>query len=510
MNEYALELINITKSFPGVNALQDVTMRIKAGEVHALVGENGAGKSTLLKIMFGIERKDAGEIRLMGADVTPRNPSHAQHLGISLVHQELQLIPELNAAQNIFLGREVTYPGWLFVDKGKSQARARALLAKIGMHDFDVRSPVRMLSVAQRQMVEIAKALFGNAKVIAFDEPTSSLTTVETDLLFNVIRDLRARGVGIIYVSHRLEEIKLIADHVTVLRDGSLVGDVPIASVDQAEIVRMMVGAKMLELEEAEEEHTVALALAADRASGERQEVLRVVNLNDGKKIKNVSFALYHGEILGIAGLVGSGRTELMRALFGADPAEGEVFVENKLVKIRQPSDAIKAGIGFLPEDRKVHGLLRELSVKLNVAVTSLDRMKRAGLMNFDAINAAGRKYVSLLNIQPPQIDRLVRNLSGGNQQKVVLAKWLCVGSQIVIFDEPTRGIDVGAKAEIYNLMEELTAQGKSIIMVSSELPEILRMSQRILVMREGAIVKELSRAEADKEKIMYFATGGL
>ncbi len=508
--EPALELIDISKSFPGVNALQEVTLRIQPGEVHALVGENGAGKSTLLKIMFGIEHKDAGEIRLAGQVVTPRSPSHAQHLGISLVHQELQLIPELNAAQNIFLGREVSYPGWLFVNKGRSQAEARVLLAKIGMYDFNVQHPVRTLSTAQRQMVEIAKALYGNAKVIAFDEPTSSLTTVETELLFGVIRDLRAAGVGIIYVSHRLEEIMTIADRVTVLRDGRLVGSAPIAELDQRAIVRMMVGRRVLEMEESEEQHAVAAAKAAAVEPTEaRHEMLRVVNLTDGKKLKPASFQLYAGEILGIAGLVGSGRTELMRALYGADPAEGEVYVAGKRAKIHQPSDAIAAGIGLLPEDRKIQGLLRELSVKLNITISSLDRMKVAGFMKTSEINAASRKYVELLNISPPQIDRLVRNLSGGNQQKVVLAKWLCAGSNVVIFDEPTRGVDVGAKAEIYGLMDDLIAQGKAIIMVSSELPEILRMSHRILVMREGAIVKELSRAEATKESIMFYATGG-
>ena len=508
--EPALELIDISKSFPGVNALQEVTLRIQPGEVHALVGENGAGKSTLLKIMFGIEHKDAGEIRLAGQVVTPRSPSHAQHLGISLVHQELQLIPELNAAQNIFLGREVSYPGWLFVNKGRSQAEARALLAKIGMYDFNVQHPVRTLSTAQRQMVEIAKALYGNAKVIAFDEPTSSLTTVETELLFGVIRDLRAAGVGIIYVSHRLEEIMTIADRVTVLRDGRLVGSAPIAELDQRAIVSMMVGRRVLEMEESEEQHAVAAAKAAAVEPTEaRHEMLRVVNLTDGKKLKPASFQLYAGEILGIAGLVGSGRTELMRALYGADPAEGEVYVAGKRAKIHQPSDAIAAGIGLLPEDRKIQGLLRELSVKLNITISSLDRMKVAGFMKTSEINAASRKYVELLNISPPQIDRLVRNLSGGNQQKVVLAKWLCAGSNVVIFDEPTRGVDVGAKAEIYGLMDDLIAQGKAIIMVSSELPEILRMSHRILVMREGAIVKELSRAEATKESIMFYATGG-
>lgn len=505
---YAVELLNISKSFPGVSALQDVSLRVKSGEIHALVGENGAGKSTLLKIMFGIEQKDAGEIRLRGQSIAPRNPSHAQTLGISLVHQELQLIPELNATQNIFLGREQSHPGWLFVNRRKSEERARQLLAKIGMHDFDLRRPVRLLSVAQRQMIEIAKALLGNASVIAFDEPTSSLSIVETERLFAIIRELRSQGVGIIYVSHRLEEIMNIADRVTVLRDGRLVDDVAIDTVDQPAIVRMMVGRSMADFESNEAHHARSLVNEAAQPR-QRQEVLRVVGLTDNKKLKATSFSLYQGEILGIAGLVGSGRTELMRALFGAEHATGEVFVDGKQIKIHQPADAIKAGIGFLPEDRKIQGLLRELSLKLNVTITSLARMSRLGWMKPAAINSVSQEYVQQLNIVPPNLERRVRNLSGGNQQKVVLAKWLCASSSILIFDEPTRGIDIGAKADIYNLMDKLAGQGRSIIMVSSELPEILRMSHRILVMREGAVVKELARSEANQQTILHYATGG-
>lgn len=812
---YTLELINIRKSFPGVVALKDVTLRARPGEVHALVGENGAGKSTLLKIMFGIEKPDSGDILLDGKPIVPDNPSHAQHLGISLVHQELQQIPELSVAQNIFLARELTYPGNFFVNRGNSEKQAAELLQRIGIK-LNVKAPIKSYSIAERQMVEIAKALMGNTRVIAFDEPTSSLTPVETEKLFAVIRDLKAQGVAIIYVSHRLEEIMTIADRVTVLRDGQLVGEAPIQDVDQAAIVRMMINrdsmedrldqalfaipnpsrayrigavvkylgnpywrqlAKGMETEAnkyglnltvraadsetnpvgqlavtaellasgcdallfspqtdlnlmpaiekaraagvvlvnvhdavipnaehfvganqydtgalaagyftrvlpaggkvaviegqpgvyATEQRTrgfvdtlpgsrfsvvarvpgnwdrdqarqaaetllkqhpdlagfycnndtmalgamdaikaagqlgnviamgtdgisdayesiragelagtidslpeqtgqiamrVAIALLeqqkapqsvytpqnlvtlnnidypasspypnGDQASAagagskpglalahtdlrtaampptRAEEVLRVVNIHN-RKLKGASFALYKGELLGISGLVGSGRTELMRAIYGADPAEGEIYVSGQKVTIRSPQDAIAHGIGFLPEDRKLSGLLRLLSLKINITLPSLPGMDKLGMLNKGAMASASQEYVKALDIQPPFLDRPVMTLSGGNQQKTILARWLLVNSDILIFDEPTRGIDVGAKNEIYHLMENLVRQGKSIIMVSSELPEILRMSQRILVMREGEIVKELPRSLADQEIIMHYATG--
>lgn len=803
---YALELVGITKAFPGVVALSDVTMRVRPGEVHALVGENGAGKSTLLKVMFGIVTPDSGQIFLRGQEIVPANPSHAQHLGISLVHQELQQIPELNVTQNIFLARERTYPGGLFVNRGQSHAEAQALLQRIGV-DINVKAPIKTLSIAQRQMVEIAKALLGDSAVIAFDEPTSSLTPVETEKLFAVIRDLKTHGVGIIYVSHRLEEIMTIADRVTVLRDGRLVGEAPIQDVDQATIVRMMINRDTLEErmdqalfevpsptrsyrigavvkflgnpywralvkgmeEEARKygasftaraaasetdragqlaimqemvaqgydallispqtdtnlapavtaakaagvllvnvndavipdaEHfvganqydcgvlaagyfvrtfraggrvavvegqagvyataqrtrgfidtlpssrftvvshvsgewdrarakavaadilrqypdllgfycnndTMALgtieavkeagvlgrvavigtdgtsdayaSIRADEITGtvdllpeqtgqmavrvvvallegqkvsqsvytpqnlvtlhnidrptdspypeegptlapggrvelrtvsappaETEEVLRVESIRT-RKLRGVSFALYKGELLGVSGLVGSGRTELMRAIYGADPAEGKIFVRRKEVHIHSPEDAIRHGIGFLPEDRKAAGLMRLLSLKVNITLPSLPRMQRLGLLSGKAMESSSREYVAALDIEPPFLERPVMTLSGGNQQKTILARWLLVNSEILIFDEPTRGIDVGAKAEIYHLMEDLIRQGKSIIMVSSELPEILRMSHRILVMREGELVKELPRSLANQETIMYYATG--
>ena len=340
--------------------------------------------------------------------------------------------------------------------------------------------------------------------MIAFDEPTSSLSNVETDKLFEVIRDLKSRGVGIIYVSHRLEEIMLIADHVTVLRDGRNAGDAPVTELDQNKIVRMMIGEKGLEAEESAE----AGMTAAASASTLSPEVLRVTNLST-KKIKDVSFTLRKGELLGISGLVGSGRTETVRAIFGADPAQGDIFIHGKKASIHSTYDAIAAGMGFLPEDRKGQGLLRLLPVKINIALAGLNKMEHLGLINYHEMDRLAADYVTSLKIQPPYPDRLVMNLSGGNQQKVVLARWLLTKSEIVIFDEPTRGVDVGAKAEIYHLMEQLISQGKSIIMVSSELPEILRMSHRILVMREGRVVKELPRSAATKEVIMYHATGG-
>jgi ribose transport system substrate-binding protein len=814
---YVLELLNISKSFPGVRALSEVSVRVRPGEVQALVGENGAGKSTLLKIMFGIQAPDSGKIIVSGNEVRLTSPSHAQQIGISLVHQELQQIPELNVAQNIFLAREITYPGQLFVNRGRSYEEAEAQLRRIGM-EINVRQQVKTLSIANRQMVEIAKALLGNARVIAFDEPTSSLTDVETDKLFDVIRDLKAHGVGIIYVSHRLEEIMKIADRVTVLRDGKLVGEVPIQEVDQATIVRMMIERESLKerldaslvetpqpsrayklaavvkylgnpywrvlgrgMEEEAARHGLTFAiqgaasetdregqlkalqsmleakpdavlvspqddtnlapaitqarqagilvinvhdafladaehfvganqqesgtraanyfihkfpqggkvaiiegqpgvyavrertrgfkdslpktrfeivasvsgdwdrqksqnLAADllaahpdllgfycnndnmalgvmeavkaadclgqvvvigndgtgeaynsirakeitgtidsfpeqtgqiavrqaicllegmkspaqiytpqnlitlynidrpadvpyqesepvtpvrhTATVERgtpgpsgqgaparhaagEEILRAVNLRT-RKLRNCSLSLYKGELLGIAGLVSSGRTELVRAIYGADPAEGEIYVRGRKAHIRSPEDAIRYGIGFLPEDRKASGLERLLSTKINISLASLPRLSRFGIVvDYGAVTREGEQYVKALDIQPPHLDRLVLNLSGGNQQKVILARWLLANSEILIFDEPTRGIDVGAKVEIYRLMEKLLDQGKSIIMVSSELPEVLRMSQRVLVMREGQIVQEMPRSSATQETIMYYATGG-
>jgi len=818
---YVLELIGISKSFPGVLALRDVTIRVRPGEVHALVGENGAGKSTLLKVMFGVIPPDAGKILMDGKEISPDNPSHAQRLGISLVHQELQQIPELNVAQNIFLARELTYKGGVIVNRGRSFREAQNLLHRIGM-DLNVKAQIKNLSIAERQMVEIAKALLGQARVIAFDEPTSSLTNVEIDTLFEVIRELKTQGVGIIYVSHRLEEIMQIADRVTVLRDGQLVGEAPIQAIDQATIVRMMVNKQILEdrkvgttfevpspskhykvgalvkflgnpfwyllakgmreecekynlffdvrtaqsesdrrgqlaamegmLEEgfdallispqtdtnlisaverararslllvnvndavlADAEHfvgpnqfecgvraanyfikmcpgggsvaviegqagvyateqrtrgfkdtlpstkfkvvasvsgewdyqksqevaasilkqypdligfycnndvmalgvveavkaanllgkvivigndgispaynsiraneitgtvdlfpeqigkvavRVAISLLEgqkvprnvytpqnlitlhninqplDLPYGERvqaalvqeevskraplevgiveeavqpvsedlvsvEEVLRVVNLRS-KKLKGVSFSLYKGELLGISGLVGSGRTETVRAIYGADPAEGEVYIRGKKVHIHSPEDAVKKGIGFLPEDRKASGLLPLLSVKMNISLASLPKMALLGFLNLSEITKESERYVESLHIQPPYLDRLVMNLSGGNQQKVILARWLLANSEILIFDEPTRGIDVGTKAEIYRLMDELIHRGKSIIMVSSELPEILRMSHRILVMHEGQLVKELPRSIATQEMILHYASGGI
>ena len=505
MNEkYVLELKGITKGFPGVVALKNVNLRVKTGEVHALVGENGAGKSTLLKIMYGIFPPDSGEILMDGKAVQPRSPSHAQHLGISLVHQELQQIPELSVMQNIFLAREITYPGNVFVNSRQAQKEAEDILQRIGV-SINPRARIKSLGIAERQMVEIAKALLVNARLIAFDEPTSSLTNVETEKLFSLIRELKKRGVGIIYVSHRLEEIMQIADHVTVLRDGQLVGDAPVAELDQGKIVRMMIG-KSLSGEAGDEDEFEKAALPP--APADAPEALRVVGLNT-PKIKDASFSLRRGELVGIAGLMGSGRTELVRALYGADPAHGEVYVEGKAVHIHSPQDAIAAGIGFLPEDRKGQGLVRLLSMQINMSLAALPKMTRAGLVDFGQMKRQAQSFVEALDIQPPYLERLALNLSGGNQQKVILARWLLNNSEILIFDEPTRGIDVGSKNEIYQLMEALIGRGKSIIMVSSELPEVLRMSQRILVMREGRIVKELERSEATKEVIMYHATGG-
>lgn len=508
---YVIELIDIWKSFPGVLALQGVSLRVRSGEVHALVGENGAGKSTLLKIVSGIIQKDSGSIRMLDREISPTDPNHARRLGISFVHQELQQVPELTVAENIFLSRERTYPGRIFVDRRRCSRESQELLSQFSL-TLDVRRPIKTFGIADRQMIEIAKAILGDARLIAFDEPTSALSEAETGNLFRMIRELRNRGVGIIYVSHRLEEIKEIADRVTVLRDGRLIGELPIEQANHATIVKMMVGHELeLELEDNQDGiHSEKASSSFDKENllDSKVEVLKVVNLKNSF-VHNVSFSLFRGEILGVAGLVGSGRTELVRAVYGADKASAEIYVRGKRVRFHSPKDAIANGIGFLPEDRKLHGLLRLLSVKINIALASLKVMGRLGFLTSRDMTNPSRVLVNSLKIEPPFLDRLVMNLSGGNQQKVVLARWLLARSDILIFDEPTRGIDVGAKAEIHRLMDELKRQGKSIIMVSSELPEILRMSDRILIMREGKEVRIIVREEASKESIMFYATGG-
>ena len=497
--EWAIELQGVCKAFPGVVALDQVSLAVRKGEVHALIGENGAGKSTLLKIMSGVYSADQGSIQLDGAPVRPVSPSQARQLGICLVHQELQQVPDLTVTENLFLAQELHLPGGLVIDRARSHRQADELLARIGV-SLDVRARIKTFGIAERQMIEIAKALLGQAKVIAFDEPTSSLSKVETGQLFKVIRELKQDGVGIIYVSHRLEEILAIADTLTILRDGKTIISGSVADFDQARMVRHMVGRNLAAMPAGGEPRS------ADAA--ERPVVLEVAGLHN-RVIRDVSFTLRQGEILGIAGLVGSGRTELVRAIYGADPAEGKVTILGRALTHRTPQKSIRAGLGLIPEDRKGQAILRLMSVKHNIVMASIHNAERFGILSGGRMREAVRGYFDRLNIRPNNAEAVISNLSGGNQQKVVLARSLLASSTVLFFDEPTRGIDVGAKSEIYLLMRELARQGKAIVMVSSELQEILLMSDRILVMREGRLAGELPREQANEENIMHYATGG-
>jgi len=491
----ALELRNITKRFPGVQALSDVTFTCNRGEVHALVGENGAGKSTLIKVLSGAHQPDGGEIILKGEKVSIRSPLDALRLGIGVIYQEFTLIPYLNTIENIFLGHEPAKGG--FVDFGKMYEAARSLLYDTLGIQFDLKRPIAYLSVAQKQMVEIAKALALNAEILVMDEPSAPLTSHELESLFQVIETLRKQNVTIIYISHRLEEIFRIADRVTVLKDGKVVGTDDVGRLNKETLIEMMVG------------RDLSQHYFAPKGTGRGQKVLSVHNLCTADRLENISFDVYQGEIVGIAGLVGSGRTELMRAIFGADPRlSGTIEVDGRVAHIQSPKQAVGYGIGFVPEDRKTHGLCLPLQVRVNMTIASLDRISTVGVMRPSLENKVVGEYIQQLRVVTPSMEQIVSNLSGGNQQKVVLAKWLAAHCKVIILDEPTRGIDVGAKAEIYHLMRNLAEAGAGIVMVSSELPEILGMSDRILVMREGQIAAELAPGDATENLILRHAMG--
>jgi len=494
MAETILYMHGIQKFFPGVHALNDVHLELQKGEVMALVGENGAGKSTLMKILTGIYTKDEGVIELYGKSVEITSPKVAQELGISIVHQELNLMQDLTVAENIYIGRETTKG--LFLDKKRQNQMAEDLLKSLNL-TISPRTVVKRLSVAKQQMVEIAKALsYNNTKILILDEPSASLTTAEIEELFTFIRRLKATGVGIIYISHRMEELKQITDRITVMRDGQYVGMVNTADVTIDQVVQMMVGRVIYE------EPKTHSNVPADAPV-----ILEAEHLSSNV-VKDVSFQLRKGEILGFAGLMGAGRTETMRLVCGADPKDaGTIKVNGTEVHVRTPSDAVRAGIGYLSEDRKLFGLCLGLSVADNIAMPSLDNLSGKVFVNDKLIEEHSKEYIDKINVKTPSFRSLVRSLSGGNQQKVVIAKWLLRDCDILIFDEPTRGIDVGAKSEIYKLMNQLTATGKSIIMISSELPELLRMSDRIVVMCEGRVTGELDIADATQEKVMTYAT---
>ncbi|ADQ06416.1 ABC transporter related protein [Caldicellulosiruptor hydrothermalis 108] len=497
MSQLLLLMEGIEKSFPGVQALKNARFELMPGEIHALVGENGAGKSTLMKILTGVYQKDAGRIVYKGREVEIPNPKIAQEMGISIVHQELNLMPHLTVAQNIFIGREPRRKSFsLFLDEEEMNKKTKELLDMLHLK-VDPKTKVANLTVAKQQMVEIAKALSFNSEVLIMDEPTAALSEGEVEELFNILRKLKANGMGIIYISHRLEELKQIADRVTVMRDGQYIGTAKIDEITIDEIISMMVGREIYE------------TLREKEVKENSEIVLEVSNLKRGNEIKDVSFKLRKGEILGFAGLVGAGRTEVARAVFGADPVEsGEIYVRGKKVHIKSPSDAIKHGIAYLSEDRKRYGLMLGLDVESNMVLPSMKEfLNPLGFVKKKRAERICNEYVKKLRIKTPSLNQKVRNLSGGNQQKVIIAKWLMKNCDILIFDEPTRGIDVGAKNEIYKLLNELVNEGKSIIMISSELPEILRMSHRIIVMCEGRITAELSGKEATEELIMKYAT---
>lgn len=494
MGEVILTMNDIDKSFPGVHALDHVHFDVQRGEVHALMGENGAGKSTLMKVLTGIYTKDSGTIEFEGREVEFHNAREAQDAGIVIVHQELNMVGHLTVAQNIFIGRE--FKKGVKIDDKRMNEEAAKLFKRLNI-DIDPTATMSDLTVGKQQMCEIAKAISHEAKVIVFDEPSAALTESEIQELFKIIRDLREQNLGIVYISHRMDEIKVITDRVTVMRDGGYVGTLITKDCTKDDIINMMVGRVIYE-----EPKTKSMV------PEDAPVVLKVEHLNAGKMVQDVSFELRKGEILGFSGLMGAGRTETARAIFGADCKEsGDIYVNGKKVTINSPEDAVKAGIGYLSEDRKRFGIVVQKTIAENSTLASLDRFMKGIFINKKKENEITQKYVDSLATKTPSIDQLVVNLSGGNQQKVVIAKWLVRDCEILIFDEPTRGIDVGAKNEIYKLMNRLAAEGKSIIMISSEMTEILRMSDRIIVMCEGKVTGEIGIEEVSQEKIMTLAT---
>jgi ribose transport system ATP-binding protein len=486
---------DVSKSFPGVKALDGVRFDLQPGEVHALMGENGAGKSTLMKILAGVYQKDSGEVLLDGKAVDIQSPAHAQSLAIGIIHQELHLMGHMTAAQNIYLGREPRKMGGWFLDDDQLNRNAQALFSRMNL-DLAPSAMIGDLTVAKQQMVEIAKALSYKSRVLIMDEPTAALNNAEIEELFTIIRQLKSEGVGIVYISHKMDEIQRIADRVTVLRDGSYVDTVP-ARTPMPEVIAMMVGRRL------------ETSVKTVPSTMDNDVMLDVRGLRRGRVIRDVSFSVRRGEILGFAGLMGAGRTEVARAIFGADPIEaGEVRVRGNLISLRSPEDAVQAGIGYLSEDRKHFGLATGMDVESNITLPSLRRWLKWGVfLKKSAIQDISQQMVDKLRIKTPSLTQTAKLLSGGNQQKVVIAKWLVQDCDVLIFDEPTRGIDIGAKSEIYKLLNDLAAQGRAIIVISSELPEVLLLSHRVLVMCEGRITGEVHGSEATQENLMALAT---
>ena len=492
-----LAACGISKSFPGVQALRDVDFDLRQGEVHALVGENGAGKSTLMRIIGGVERAYLGKMHLYGRPYRPGGRANAEALGVRMVMQELLLIANLTVAENIFIEK---LPGRFgVINYEKLNLAAKEIMQRVGLGDIDPSVPVRRLGIGRQQMVEIAAGLSRRCRVLALDEPTASLTDNEIELLFAQIRKLKADGVGVVYISHRIEEVMRIADRVTVLRDGKVISTSPTSELSVGDIIRMMVGRD--------------LAQEQLRHAGQTGELaLRVVGLTRGDKVRDVSFEVYRGQILGLAGLMGSGRTEIMRALFGADRADaGRVYIggANKPVKIRTPRDAVRNGIAFLTEDRKEQGLLLNLAVRANISLTRLRSVSRFGWMDIPKERSVASRYIDALSLRCSSTEQTVDELSGGNQQKVVIAKWLYRNSDVLIFDEPTRGIDVGTKFEIYRMLGELADEGKAVIFVSSDIKELMAVCNRIMVASAGRLAAAFEAGQWSREKIMAAALSG-
>lgn len=494
--ENILELRKINKAFPGVKALTDVDLDLKKGEVLALVGENGAGKSTLMKILSGAYKKDSGSIIFDGQEVEIQSPIHSEELGIAIIYQELNLIQRVTVAENIYLGR---YPKQNGVIQWKQMNEdSQKLMEELGLQ-INVRAMLRELSLAQQQLIEIAKAVSTNAKVIIMDEPTSSLSQSETEILFRIIKKLKAKGTSMIFITHRLDEIYEVCDRMTILRDGCYIGSRDVADVTKSEMIEMMIGRKLTNQ-------------YPSRICEIGETILEVKNLSDGgKRVKNVSFQAHAGEVLGFAGLVGAGRTETMRIIFGADKkAGGDIFIRGQKVEIKNPRDAIKQGIGFVTENRKEEGLFLRSSIKVNTVMVALKKILKAGLyFDLKKEREYAEEYVKRLHTATPSVNQRVMFLSGGNQQKVVLAKWLLSDSDIIIFDEPTRGIDVGAKREIYEIINQLVADGKTVIVVSSDQEEVMGICDRIIVMHEGVITGEVTRDQFSQSTIGQLSVGG-
>lgn len=492
MDDLLVQLVEISKTFPGVKALDHISLDLRPGEVHALIGENGSGKSTLMKILSGVYMKDEGKVIVNGKEMNFQKPRDAQDAGIAIIHQELNLCRHLTVAENIFLGRE--FQNGIFLDKKHQIEEAQKILDRLEVN-LDPNSRVSELTVSKQQMVEIAKAISANANVVIMDEPTSALTIKEIDDLFSIIKVLRKQGKGIIYITHRLEELNAITDRITIIRDGQHIITTDFKNLSADDIIRYMVGREL-------KEKFPRIQMPVGKT------IFEVKNLSAGKAVRDVSFTVREGEILGIAGLMGAGRTETVRAIFGADKKDsGQLILNGQEIRIDKPQEAIETGIFCVPEDRKRDGLCISMPVYQNATLPNMEKVTHRGIVNTKKEIMIAENMVKQLTIHTPSVFQIVKNLSGGNQQKIVVGKWLVKPAHVILFDEPTRGIDVGAKVDIYNLMNQLKEQGIGVVFVSSELPEILGMADRIVVMCEGRVTAELDADEANQEIIMQYAT---